>query len=151
MKKKPLFFILLVIMISFIVVKETYAYYVTNFNVNVSSTSSNVICDAVISNVTATEKSKLGYSEFKVTVKNYNSSNDLTTESFNYTLNIVNTNNSNGEFGYNNNNFNSSLELTGQMSNSTTEDNEYIIQVKTPNGLSENVDYKVLLNCTQTN
>ena len=58
MKKKPLLFILLVIMISFIVVKETYAYYVTNFNVNVSSTSSNVICDAVISNVSASEKSK---------------------------------------------------------------------------------------------
>ncbi len=150
MKNKPLFYILLVIMISFVVVKETYAYYVTNFNVNVSSTSSNLICDAVISNVTTAEKSKLGYSEFKVTVKNYNSSNNLTIEPFNYTLNIVNNNNSNGEFGYDNN-FNSNLELTGQMSNSTTEDNEYIIQVKTPSGLSENVNYKVLLNCTQTN
>ena len=150
MKKKPLFFILLVFAISFIVVKETYAYYVTNFKVNVSSTSSNVICDAVISDVTSSEKSKLGYSEFKVTIKNYDTSNNVTVEPFNYTLSIVNNDNSNGEFGYNNV-FNNNLQLTGQMTNDSSTNNEYIIQVKTPSGLSENVNYKVLLNCTQIN
>jgi hypothetical protein len=148
--KKPLLFIILIITISFIVIKETYAYYATNFNVNVSSTSSNIICDAEISNVTSSEKSKLGYSEFKVIVKNYNESNSITIEPFTYTLSIVNNDNSNGEFGYNNV-FNNNLQLTGQMTNDRTTNNEYIIQVKTPSGLSENVSYKVLLNCTQTN
>ena len=88
MNKKPLFYIILTIILGFVVVRETYAYYVTNFKVNVSSTSSNVICDAVISDVTSSEKSKLGYSEFKVTVKNYDTSNNVTVEPFNYTLSI---------------------------------------------------------------
>ena len=150
MNKKPLFFIFLTIVLSLVVIKETYAYYTTNFNINVSSTSSNIICDAVISDVTSSEKSKLGYSEFKVTVKNYDTSNNLTIEPFNYTLSVVNNDNSNGEFGYNNV-FNNNLQLTGQMTNDSSTNNEYIIQVKTPSGLSENVSYKVILNCTQTN
>ena len=150
MNKKPLFFIFLTIVLSLVVIKETYAYYTTNFNINVSSTSSNIICDAVISDVTSSEKSKLGYSEFKVTVKNYDTSNNVTIEPFNYTLSVVNNDNSNGEFGYNNV-FNNNLQLTGQMTNDSSTNNEYIIQVKTPSGLSENVSYKVILNCTQTN
>lgn len=150
MKKKAIVYILSIALLSFVTIKGTYAYYTTNFKVKVSSTSSSVICDAVISNVTTAEKSKLGYSEFKVTVKNYDTSNNVTIEPFNYTLSIVNNDNSNGEFGYNNV-FNNNLQLTGQMTNDSSTNNEYIIQVKTPSGLSENVSYKVLLNCTQTN
>lgn len=163
MKKKVIIYILLITLTSFITIKETYAYFTTNFKVNVSSTSSNVICDAVISDVSPSEKSKLGYSEFKVTVKNYDESNELTRENINYTLVIENKNNSNGEFGYNNifsngnglpQNVNigeDDIQIVGQMSNDSTIDNEYIIQVKTPSGTTENVSYKVMLKCSQAN
>ena len=150
MKRKKIIIILFIFAMSLFVGKETYSYYISRFNVEVTSSSSNIICDADISEVNSNEKNKFGYSEFKVTVRNYDDSDVVTGENFNYTLSIINNDNSNGEFGYNNS-FNSNLQLTGQMTNTSLDTNEYIIQVKSTSGLSENVSYKVLLNCTQTN
>ena len=149
MKKKNLVIVLLALAMIFVVGKETYAYYISKTEVNVKATSSNIICDAVIAEVSKEEKSKFGYSEFKVIVKNYDSSNTVTKEPLNYTLTIEN-NGSNGLFGYNNN-FNSSLEFNDSMQSGSKEDKSYIIAVKGNNGLSENVNYKVKLNCSQKN
>ncbi len=149
MKKKNLVIILLALAMIFVVGKETYAYYISRTAVNVTATSSNVICDAVITEVSNEEKSKFGYSEFKVIVKNYDTANNITKESLDYTLTIEN-NGSNGLFGYNND-FNSSLEFTDTMSSGTKEDKSYIIAVKGNSGLSENINYKVKLNCSQKN
>ena len=150
MKKKNLVIILLALAIIFAVGKETYAYYVSRTVVNVKSNSSNVICDAEITEVPNAEKTKLGYSEFKVIVKNHDSSNNITKEPFNYTLNIENNGTTNGVFGYNDT-FNQNLEITGQMSNNTSTETGYIIQVKANSGLQETVNYKVKLSCVQTN
>lgn len=150
MKKKKLIIILLILVLSVIIGTETYAYYVSNMKVNVTATGSNIICDAEIKEVSNEEKNKYGYSEFKVIVKNHDSSNNLTKESFNYTLSVENTDNSNGMFA-NNGEFNNTLEITDTMSNNESTDKAYFIQVKTENGTSANVKYKVKLNCIQNN
>lgn len=150
MKKKKLIIILLILVLSVIIGTETYAYYVSNMKVNVTATGSNIICDAEIKEVSNEEKNKYGYSEFKVIVKNHDSSNNLTKESFNYTLSVENTDNSNGMFA-NNGEFNNTLEITDTMSNNESADKTYFIQVKTENGTSANVKYKVKLNCIQNN
>lgn len=150
MKKKKLIIILLILVLSVIIGTETYAYYVSNMKVNVTATGSNIICDAEIKEVSNEEKNKYGYSEFKVIVKNHDSSNNLTKESFNYTLSVENTDNSNGMFA-NNGEFNNTLEITDTMSNNESTDKTYFIQVKTENGTSANVKYKVKLNCIQNN
>ena len=150
MKKKKLIIILLILVLSVIIGTETYAYYVSNMKVNVTATGSNIICDAEIKEVSNEEKNKYGYSEFKVIVKNHDSSNNLTKESFNYTLSVENTDNSNGMFA-NNGEFDNTLEITDTMSNNESTDKAYFIQVKTENGTSANVKYKVKLNCIQNN
>ena len=96
MRKEKLIIILLALAMCTIVGKETYAYYISNMKVNIISTSSEVICDAEITEVPNAEKTKLGYSEFKVIVKNHDSSNNITKEPFNYTLNIENNGTTNG-------------------------------------------------------
>lgn len=150
MRKEKLIIILLALAMCTIVGKETYAYYISNMKVNIISTSSEVICDAEITEVPNAEKTKLGYSEFKVIVKNHDSSNNITKEPFNYTLNIENNGTTNGVFGYNDT-FNQNLEITGQMSNNTSTETGYIIKVKANSGLQETVNYKVKLSCVQTN
>ena len=77
MRKEKLIIILLALAMCTIVGKETYAYYISNMKVNIISTSSEVICDAEITEVPNAEKTKLGYSEFKVIVKNHDSSNNI--------------------------------------------------------------------------
>lgn len=146
--KKIVLIILLAIAIIFTIGKETYAYYVSNTKVTVTSTGSNIICDADITEVTQLEKNIFGYSEFKVVVKNYNSSNSISKEPFNYTLTVENNNGTNGNFGYNYS-FNKNLVINDSLSSNTKDIKSYIIQVKSDTGLSENVNYKVKLNCFQ--
>lgn len=150
MNRKKIIIMLLVLAMVFIVGKETYAYYFSRTNVSVKANSSNIICDAVIGEVSSSEKSKFGYSEFKVTVKNYDSSNNLSKEPFGYKLIVENNGGTNGIFGYNHE-FDSSLEITDTMNNSENSEKSYIIQVKSNSGISEDVGYKVKLNCTQQN
>lgn len=150
MNRKKIIIMLLVLTMIVIVGKETYAYYFSRTNVSVKADSSNVICDAAIGEVSQAEKGKLGYSEFKVTVKNYDTSDNVSKEPFSYTLTVENNNGNNGVFGYNNN-FDSGVSITDTMTNSGKTDRDYIIQVKTSDGLGENVGYKVKLKCTQSN
>ena len=150
MNRKKIMIMLLVLAMVVIVGKETYAYYFSRTNVSVKATSSNIICDAVIGEVSQAEKGKLGYSEFKVIVKNYDTSGNLSKEPFSYTLKVDNNNGTNGVFGYNNN-FDSGVSITDTMTNSEKTDKSYIIQVKTNNGLAGNIGYKVKLNCKQSN
>jgi len=149
MKRKRILILLLVVAVLVLIGHSTYAYYISRTQVTVSATASNIKCDAEI--ISIQEKSKLGYSQFKVVVKNYDSSDNITKRAFHYTLTIENNNGSNGVFGYNNS-FNNSLTFTGDVTSTATKsDVGYVIQVKANSGLSENVDYKVKLNCIQDN
>lgn len=149
MKKKRIILLALIIFAMAIITKETYSYYIRNINVVASSTGSNIICDAIISEVTNNEKSIFGYSEFKVTVKN-NKDNELSQNPFDYVITFENETGSDAIFGYNNE-FDSDLSINGSLNNTANADDSYIIQVKSNNGLSESINYKVNVNCTQKN
>ena len=149
MKKKVLIVLSLFLLVTAFAVNKTYSYYFRRMKVNVSSTSSNIKCDAEIQEVTNSEKSIYGYSEFKVVVKN-SENNVVTGEAFDYTLTFENENNSDAIFGYNNS-FSQDLSVNGSLGNSSASTNSHIIQVKSNNGLSENINYKVNLSCVQHN
>lgn len=146
MKKKYLIIILFIIAAG-VITHKTYSYYFMRMNVSVSSSSSNIICDAEIESVNNNEKSIYGYSEFKVIVKNY-ASTTVTGEPFDYTLTFENATGSSAIFGYNNE-FDTDLTINGSMNNDQARDNYYIIQVKSLTGLSETINYKVTLDCVQ--
>lgn len=150
LKKKYLIMLLLFIAVGLFAGYKTYSYYVSKFNVTVKSEGSNIICDAEIESVPDSEKNIFGYSEFKVVVKNYDSSNNLTKEPFKYVLTFEGVNSPNVQFGYNNL-FPNNLSINGTLSNDANHENSYTIQVKSSNGLSENVNYKAKLKCTQIN
>ena len=147
MNKKSILLILLIILVLGIVAQQTYAYYSYNTNISVTSVGSSIKCDAELQEVTGSEKSIFGYSEFKVVVKN-TENNELTGEAFDYTLTFEDTNNSNSVFGYNNE-FNQDLTIHGFLLNDQATSDSYIIQVKSSDGLSTNANYKVNLNCVQ--
>ena len=145
--KKKYIIVALIVVFALVAINKTYSYYYRRMSVNVTSTSSNIKCDAELQEVTGSEKSIYGYSEFKVVVKN-TENNEVTGEPFNYTLTFEDTNNSNSVFGYNNE-FNQDLTIHGFLLNDQATSDSYIIQVKSSNGLSSNVNYKVNLNCVQ--
>ena len=147
MKKKSLLYVLLIVGVLVFVSQKTYAYLISETNISVSSTGSNIKCDAEIQEVTASEKSIYGYAEFKVVVKN-TEDNVLSGEPFDYTISFENETGSNAVFGYNNV-FSPNPSITGSLANDQARTNSHIFQVKSNNGLSENINYKVKLNCTQ--
>lgn len=148
MKNKKLLIIILSIVCLVTITYGTYSYYAMNFNVSVNGNTANLVCDAEIESVSNDEKSIFGYSEFKVVVKN-NKDSTRTGLSFNYTLTFENKAGSDAIFGYNNE-FDNNLTINGSMGSSSNETNTYIIQVKSNNGLSENIDYNVNLSCKQS-
>ena len=148
MKRKYLIIVLLVITLFTFIGAKTYSYYYGTVHITVSAQASNIICDAEILEVPDSEKNIYGYSEFKVRVKNYDSSNNVTQEPFTYTLTIENSDASNGEFSSGYANFSSSLVVNGTMTR-TRGENDHIIRVRTATGSIENVNYKVDLNCVQ--
>ena len=148
--KRKIILILLLLFIALIGGNITYSYYVRNMNVTIVSTGANVICDAELAEVENSEKSIYGYSEFKVIVKNYNSSNSLSKEPIKYVLTVEGVNSPTAQFGYNNE-FNNNLSINGTIDNDMRRYNTHIIQVKSSNGLSENLNYKVKVKCVQSN
>lgn len=147
MKKKQIVSILFIIALIVVVGFQTYSYYCARMNVSVSSTTANIICDAEIETVSNDEKSIYGYSEFKVKVKNHDSST-VSGVPFSYSITFENVSGSSAIFGYNNV-FDADLTINGSINNDQSRDNYHIIQVKSTNGLSESINYKVNLNCTQ--
>ena len=147
--KKGIIIATLLIVATVFIANKTYSYYIRRMKVNVSSTSSNIKCDAEIQAVDNNEKSIYGYSEFKVVVKNSENS-EVTGEPFDYTLTFENETGSDAIFGYNND-FSSNLSITGSLANDEARTNSHIIQVKSNSGLSETINYKVNLSCVQHN
>lgn len=147
--KKGIIIAALLIVATLFIANKTYSYYIRRMKVNVSSTGSNIKCDAEIQAVDNNEKSIYGYSEFKVVVKN-TESNEVTGEPFTYTLTFENETGSDAIFGYNNE-FSSDLSVTGSLANDQARSNSHIIQVKSNSGLSETINYKVNLSCVQQN
>lgn len=149
MKGKKVIIGLLSLAMGIMILQQTYAYYSSQAQIQVLDYASMIRCDASISSVPVAQRGKFGYSEIKVTVKNYRDG-DLTDVPFHYTIRIENSYGDNGLFGYNNV-FNDTLTITDSMENDQTIDKDYIIQVKSVTGLSEYVDYRINLDCVQDN
>ncbi len=147
MKKKKLFISILLIFIVITLISSVYAHFAMKINISVNGTSSNLICDAEIDSTSY--KNEYGYAEFKVIVKNYNSNNEVSSAPYKYTLKVENNGETNALFGYENS-FNENIVLNDEMNTSTENTKEYKVQVKTDKSTSEKVDYKVTINCVQS-
>lgn len=144
--KKKIIIILLLFVVALSAYK-TYSLLCSETTIDIKSNSSNIICDAEI----APSTNKFGYSEFKVIVKNYDTNNTITKQPFTYTINIEKTSSNYVFFGTNNtfSAVNTPLTITGEVTSLTASTNEHIVQVKTDQAISENVEYKVSIDCMQ--
>ena len=133
---------------------KTFSRYTKNGSVNITTTSADMICDATIDNP-GTYISNDGWAYFKVTIKNYNTSGDITEVPIQYNLTVSNQTGSSAVYRYldasgNSNNFESTFTTRNYAFTTGTQQSQVInIEVKTDSMTSENVDFKVDLNCFQ--
>lgn len=156
--KKIKIFILSFILVAFVFVSyvpdKTFSRYTKNGGVNITTTSANMICDATIDNP-GTYISNDGWAYFKVVVKNYNTSGTITQVPMQYNLTISNQTGSNAVYRYldgagNSNNFEGTFTTRNYSFTTGTQQSQVInVEVKTDSMTSEDVDFKVDLNCFQ--
>lgn len=164
MKKKLIIFLLLIVIVStssYI----TYSYIRSNTKISITSEPTKFICEYDVK--TNPLKSKYGYSEILVTVKNYkiidkNGKEEtvLSEVPFKYDINVYNSeykdldntieNDVIGQFGYNHN-FTSNLTIKDKIVSTSKTDKVHKIQIKTNSNISEQVNYKVKVDCIQLN
>lgn len=157
MKKKVLLLFLVVAIFALIGVPnitKTYSRYNKNVNVNVSTTSAKMICDATIDNP-GTYISNDGWAYFKVIVKNYDTSGNITQVPIQYNLTVSNQAGSTALYRYldasgNSNTFSSSFTTRNYIFQPGSQQTQTInIEVRTDSMTSEDVDFNVDLNCYQ--
>lgn len=156
--KKIKIFILSFILVAFVFVSyvpdKTFSRYTKNGGVNITTTSANMICDATIDNP-GTYISNDGWAYFKVIVKNYNTIGTITQVPMQYNLTISNQTGSNAVYRYldgagNSNNFEGTFTTRNYSFTTGTQQSQVInVEVKTDSMTSEDVDFKVDLNCFQ--
>ena len=156
--KKIKIFILSFILVAFVFVSyvpdKTFSRYTKNGGVNITTTSANMICDATIDNP-GTYISNDGWAYFKVIVKNYNTSGTITQVPMQYNLTISNQTGSNAVYRYldgagKSNNFEGTFTTRNYSFTTGTQQSQVInVEVKTDSMTSEDVDFKVDLNCFQ--
>lgn len=156
--KKIKIFVLSFILIAFVFIScvpdKTFSRYTKNGNVNITTTSADMICDASIDNP-GTYISNNGFAYFKVTIKNYNTSGDITEVPIQYNLTVSNQTDSSAVYRYldtsgNSNDFESTFTTKNYAFKIGTKQSQVInVEVKTDSTESEEVDFKVDLNCFQ--
>lgn len=160
MKKKflELIAILLVVTISssLTIYHKTYSKYKKKIDVEVNTNTANLICDAEIDNP-GTYISTDGWAYFKVIVKNYDANKKVSQSPIQYKVNVTNKDGSSAVFryldegGYSNDTFVSDLTTKNyKFSADEAQDQEINIEVKTDSMASEKVDFKVSVDCYQS-
>lgn len=148
-------FVILIFVSTNTLSNNTYSNYKKEFNIDINSHSANLICDAKIDNP-GTYISKDGWAYFKVVVKNYDSNDNISKVPIKYNVTITNENDSNAVYRYldengNSNDFASTIITHDYIFSANTKQNQVInIEVKTDSMKSEEVDFKVDVNCYQT-
>ena len=150
MKKQKFLVSIITILLFFLILKESYAYFgVTKQSVSQSITTGEIICDVIIDTNPNYIENNLAY--FRVTVTN--TKNGKTNPApIKYQLTLQNDERSNGIFYYIDSEGNTSSE-TGEYLNTITSQ-EYIfstkeesrvfkVYVKVPSGLKETVNFKI--------
>lgn len=151
--------ILILLLMGFVIsefsdLNPTYSRYKKDIDVNVTTTSADMICDAEIDNP-GTYISTDGWVYFKVIVKNYNASNEISKIPVQYNLTISNQNGSNALYRYldaagNSNEFINTFTTRNYKFSANTKQSQVInVEVRTDSMESENVGFKVDLNCYQ--
>lgn len=142
-----------VVTITFIVMKTSYARYVSNMNINVTSTTGEMICDLEVDNNSYFENN-IPY--FIITIKNYNSNNEVTSTDIEYVLTITNETNSNGLFYYideddgsTNGEYESSLTISNLTFDKNKSSKRIKVFVKVQSSQHETVNFNVNLNAVQ--
>lgn len=159
MKIKTLVILSIFIIIAFISINSfstsTYSNYKKEFNVDVNTHSEDIICNVEIDNPN-TYISKDGWAYFKVIVKNYDEDNNITKVPIKYNVAVTNEKESNASYRYldsfgNKNDFSKEL-ITQDYTFKADEKKEQTIniEVKTNSMKSEQVNFKVDVNCYQT-
>lgn len=155
--------VFLVILLIALSVGVTYSFYISKTSVSATSKSSNIICEYDVNE----SEDKYGYKELVITIKNYKEAieNGVVTKteisplSIKYTINVTDNeykdtentivNDVNGLYGYNYE-FKDSWKINEKIQNtSSKQQKEYKIQVKTDKATSEEVSYKVKVDCVQ--
>lgn len=133
---------------------KTYSRYNKNVNVSVTTTSADMICDATIDNP-GTYISNDGWAYFKVIVKNYDTSGNITKVPIQYNLTVSNQTGSTALYRYldaagNSNTFASTFTTRNYIFQPGGQQSQVInIEVRTDSMTSEDVDFAVDLNCYQ--
>ena len=154
MKRRILLLILATLFLIFISVRETYSEYKKDINVKINSTAADFICDAEIDNP-GTSISNEGWAYFKVIIKNYDNNDNITKVPVQYNLSISNHSDSKALYRYldasgNSNNFVDTFTTRNYTFSTDAKQSQVInVEVRTDSMTSENVNFKVDLNCYQ--
>ena len=157
MKKARLLIILVVLVLALFCytgLNPTYSRYKKDIDVNVTTTSADMICDATIDNP-GTYISNDGWAYFKVIVKNYDTSGNITKVPIQYNLTVSNQIGSTALYRYldaagNSNSFINTFTTRNYTFTTGSQQSQVInIEVRTDSMTSEDVDFAVDLNCYQ--
>lgn len=157
MKKFKVLLILVMaifVLLGYVSFNQTFSRYRKDINVSVTTTSADMICDATIDNP-GTYISNDGWAYFKVIVKNYDTSGNITKVPIQYNLTVSNQTGSTALYRYldasgNSNSFSSTFTTRNYVFQPGTQQSQVInIEVRTDSMTSEDVDFAVDLNCYQ--
>lgn len=156
MKKPKILILIFSILLFFLILKESYAYFgATNQSISQLMTTGEIIYDVIVDTNPNYIENNIAYFRVKVT----NTKQEKTTTiPFKYKLTLQNEENSNGIFYYIDSEGNTSSE-SGEYLNTITsqeytfdtneETREFKVYVKVPSGLKENVDFKIGIESKQ--
>lgn len=146
-------YIVVLVAITLIVMKKSYARYVSDMDIHINSTTGEMICDLEVDNNSYFENN-IPY--FIITIKNYNSNNEVTATDVEYVLNITNETNSNGLFYYiaeddgsTNGKYEPSLAITNLTFDKNKSTKRIKVYVKVQSSQHEIVNFNVNLDAIQ--
>ena len=140
--------------LTYSIVNISYSNYRNDIDVNINSKSADLICDVEIDNP-GTYISNDGWAYFKVIIKNYDESGNVTKVPMQYNLTVSNNNGSNAIYRYldasgNSNDFINTFTTRNYKFSSEEKESQVInVEVRTDSMASENVNFAIDLNCYQ--
>lgn len=147
------FYSVIVVAVTFVIMKNSYARYVANMDINVTSKTGEMICDLEVDNNSYIENN-VPY--FIITIKNYNANGDITATDVEYTLNVTNEDGSNGLFYYiseddgsSSNDYMPSLTIQNLSFNKNKTTKKFKVFVKVQSSQHETVNFNVSLDAVQ--
>lgn len=146
----------LLITVTGVVVQESYSRYSTKFDVNVKTTTGEMVCNVEIDSDPSYIENNIAY--FKIIVKNTKDDGTITATDVNYKITISNKDGSNGIFYYidsdgikssDSEEFLPTITSMEYSFGKTSEERIFKVFVKVPTNLKETVSYNINLEAIQ--